>query len=461
MSVAETTHQQVSGIRSALSHLLPGCSVQAEIVDAERHAGGEQVDTEDPAGRSFEPHEAQLWVRLPGEQVARFTATRSLIPFSEAENDLLEHFAETVRGVPFAAGDAAGHQAELVANAHAFERMLTAQYLRDEPRSGVPFWAPELIISQLQNLAFTRYEGQSSSSGFVVVADPERYVEKQIAPSCYAFEAFADESEVTLSESFFDKPASHRYVDGQHGFYLIDQHLRVRGVLRCTDPGRYGQTAQAANEHIAPLLRSHASDVWIGYVGRNNDVNVVVTKNKHLRWLRAHWHFVDQYHLYRALEQQGVAEDQIDDFVAILLAVSDVRRGTLILIPDDEERLPEVAGHIDDSTLGYALYDLITGSTISELRRRYAASGMLTSDGLTTIARSGRVLGCGQIIRVENVEGQRSGGQHSDGQSSSGSGGGRTQAALSASRYGLVIKISEDGPISFFEDGQEQIRIVF
>lgn len=179
-----------------------------------------------------------------------------------------------------------------------------------------------------------------------------------------------------LTESFFDKPASHRYVDGQHAFYLIGRHLHVHGVLRCTEPGRYGRTAQAANEHIEPLLQSKASDVWIGYVGRNDDVNVVVAKNKHLRWLRSHWHFVDQYHLYRVLKQQGVVEDQIGDIVAILLAVSDLRRGTLILVPDDEAHLPEVVGHIDDSTLGHVLYSLIQGRTISALRQRHAASAL-------------------------------------------------------------------------------------
>jgi hypothetical protein len=32
---------------------------------------------------------------------------------------------------------------------------------------------------------------------------------------------------------------------------------------------------------------------------------------------------------------------------------------------------------------------------------------------------------------------------------------------MTASRYGLVIKISEDGPTSFFKNGREQIQIVF
>ena len=96
--------------------------------------------------------------------------------------------------------------------------------------------------------------------------------------------------------------------------------------------------------------------------------------------------------------------------------------------------------------------DVIPGGAIGDIKSLgdLVDRDVLITDGLTTVAKSGRVLECGQIIRVkENLSAhwQRAG-------------GGRTQAALAASRYGLVIKISEDGPISFFEDGREQIRIV-
>jgi DNA integrity scanning protein DisA with diadenylate cyclase activity len=134
----------------------------------------------------------------------------------------------------------------------------------------------------------------------------------------------------------------------------------------------------------------------------------------------------------------------------VLLAISDMRRGTLILIPDDEERLPPTAGHIDNSKIGRTLYQLLQGQLISTLRTRQAAVGMLTSDGLTTIARSGCVLNCGEIVHMGEVD-----------DTLRQAGGGRTQAAIAASRYGLVIKISEDGPISFYKDGREEISIVF
>jgi hypothetical protein len=87
---------------------------------------------------------------------------------------------------------------------------------------------------------------------------------------------------------------------------------------------------------------------------------------------------------------------------------------------------------------------------MSALRRERSAIGMLTSDGMTTLGKSGHILGCGEIVRIERVS-----------EDQQRAGGGRTQAAMTASRYGLVIKISEDGPISFFRDGREQIRIVF
>lgn len=47
-------------------------------------------------------------------------------------------------------------------------------------------------------------------------------------------------------------------------------------------------------------------------------------------------------------------------------------------------------------------------------------------------------MGYGKIISLNDAgENQQSGG------------GGHTQAALAASRYGLVAKVSQDGPISF------------
>jgi hypothetical protein len=450
MSVQELTRQQILGIRLAFAHLMPGCDVSAEVMDRSSFSRARLPDQRDgpQAGRNLGRYEATLWAALPTGRIGVFTVRRELVPFSEAEEELLACFAETMRAIPFVADEQQSHRAELIANSHAFERMLATQYLQGVPQSGTAFWTPDYIVSQLQDLAFKRYEGQPSMSGFLIVAHPDAYVQRKIEPSCYDFDPFPEP--FSVQEQFFEHPASYRYVDGRTAFYLIDRTLQVRGLVRCTDPARYSQTARAAHEHLEPLLEADATKAWAGYIGENDDVNIVVTPHKHLRWLNAHWHFVDQYHLFHALERHGVASTEIDDLVAVLLAISDMRRGTLILIPDDEEHLPPTAGYIDNSKIGRTLYQLLQGQLISTLRTRQAAVGMLTSDGLTTIARSGCVLNCGEIVHMGEAD-----------NTLRQAGGGRTQAAIAASHYGLVVKISEDGPISFYKDGREQISIVF
>jgi DNA integrity scanning protein DisA with diadenylate cyclase activity len=72
--------------------------------------------------------------------------------------------------------------------------------------------------------------------------------------------------------------------------------------------------------------------------------------------------------------------------------------------------------------------------------------GVLGSDGLTVVNREGVITSTGQIIDLQ-LE-----------QSSGTSGGGRTQAALAASRYGVVVKVSQDGPVSLFSAGREMLK---
>jgi hypothetical protein len=119
--------------------------------------------------------------------------------------------------------------------------------------------------------------------------------------------------------------------------------------------------------------------------------------------------------------------------VAALLSISSLRLGTLVLIPSDENNRPDSAGRIDDSQLAVELQSATVGRRFSELLSAGSAIGVLTSDGLTTVSRAGVVIGSGEIIGIRADE-------------LSGIGGGRTQAAKAASQFGLVIKVSEDGP---------------
>jgi len=120
--------------------------------------------------------------------------------------------------------------------------------------------------------------------------------------------------------------------------------------------------------------------------------------------------------------------------------------GTVLLIPESDDDLPRVAGLIDSSPLAIALVTSFAGRTLPELSSDNSIIGVLGSDGLTIVRRNGVIASAGQIIDLQAERPSES------------SGGGRTQAALAASRHGIVIKVSQDGPVSLFVGGREMLK---
>lgn len=69
-------------------------------------------------------------------------------------------------------------------------------------------------------------------------------------------------------------------------------------------------------------------------------------------------------------------------------------------------------------------------------------SALATVDGATVMDRTGRLLAAGAILRHPATDEFEHGGVVE---------GARTTAAMTASRFGPVLKVSEDGVITFFD----------
>jgi DNA integrity scanning protein DisA with diadenylate cyclase activity len=133
-------------------------------------------------------------------------------------------------------------------------------------------------------------------------------------------------------------------------------------------------------------------------------------------------------------------------FISILFSLSELRYGSVILIPDDNKKLPPTIGIIDNSQLGSSLRNSIRSANILNLTETNSILGILSSDGLTTISKNGTILSCGDIIDISQAADINT------------QGGGRSQAAISSSFYGVSIKISQDGPISIYYKGEKLIQ---
>ena len=136
------------------------------------------------------------------------------------------------------------------------------------------------------------------------------------------------------------------------------------------------------------------------------------------------------------------------------LDLADAREGALFLVARDPETavsrlvapgdrldvpISEIPNHTGMPSRRELLH-LLEGRSVTDLDPSVLAA-LASLDGATVVDRASRLLAAGAILRHPPVEDMRAGVVE----------GARTTAALAASRFGPVLKVSEDGVITFFD----------
>ena len=174
----------------------------------------------------------------------------------------------------------------------------------------------------------------------------------------------------------------------------------------------------------------------------------------------ADWRLLDQTSKY-ALWQSAVGNAALAErLFRSALDLSDARQGALFVVlrrpMESLAQLVASTDRLDMELLGPAstpwapsrrdLLHLLAGRTVTELDPSVLAA-LATLDGATVTDADGYAAGGGgdpapSADRASTLEG--------DGLAE----GARTTAALAASRFGPVLKVSEDGLISFYDGGR-------
>ena len=285
------------------------------------------------------------------------------------------------------------------------------------------------------------YELAAATSGFLMVpkiGDLQRVRESGL----YQFDEFVNPE--MIREDFFSKPVSYRYVDGKNAFYCVDRSLRVHGLLRIKSPMDWSLYERNVYSHIRPAVQKLKGKAWFSHIGNNNDITIINNKNSVIRLTKGRWQFVD-IAVVETVLSQSIIETHVATILRLIFTLSSMKIGALLLIKGGDE-CPPAAGQIDTSSIRDSVVSTLVGKNIEEIMRMNAAVGILGSDGLTTIERDGTIVSTGEIIALGSGEGASSG-------------GGRTQAGLTASKFGLAVKVSQDGPVSFFRDGQRILHL--
>lgn len=305
-------------------------------------------------------------------------------------------------------------------------------------------------IEVLRVATMSSYENRAISSGVLLLDtddDPE-HPERKLNDQAYRYTPA-----LTGIKTFY------RLCDGVETVFLVNRGgfvLDVLEVARRVKPGRLDVPCPTQ-------YRSHA----LATAG-NRNVCVVLSPTHEIKMFaegvqvfsfrNARWHLLDiqaKYDMWCAsIGNLPLAERLFQT----ALDLADARQGALFVVlrdpeaslsmlvaPGDQLDAPRLPGRTDVPTRSQLLH-MLQGRTATGIDPAVLAA-LARTDGATVLDPSGRLLAVGAILlHSEPVE------PHS----SLAVEGARTTAAMAAGRFGAVLKVSEDGLITFY-DQRERI----
>lgn len=306
------------------------------------------------------------------------------------------------------------------------------------------------VIELLRVAALSSYEGRSISTGVLLLnamEDPCRRGGGLRRP------APAYTQSLTGIKSFY------RLADGMRTLFLANAEGRLLDII---DVERW--SAQLGDRHrpqvaCADRYQAHARATRqhghiCAVLSPSREIKVFAEGTEVFAFRGASWHLLDLHAKYRVWSQ-AVGNDALAlRLFQTALDLADTREGALFVVardpgavaelvaPGDRLDLPMATPSTPDMPSRRDLLHLLEGRTAIDLDPSVLAA-LASLDGATVVTSDGRLLAAGAILRHLPVDDLASGGGIVE--------GARTSAALSASRFGPVLKVSEDGIITFFD----------
>jgi hypothetical protein len=320
---------------------------------------------------------------------------------------------------------------------------LTGQYSLGEETGRADRIATAIEV--LRVAALSSYENRAISSGVLLLdstadpADSVRPPPEGAAPYTPA---------LTAIKSFY------RLCDGVNTVFLVNKDGLVLDIV---------EIARWAAERQLPMPRVPSALPYTQHAraAQDGDVCIVLSPSHEIKvfsegvqqftFRNASWQLLDiaaKYEMYAdAVGNPPLAERLFQT----ALDLSDARRGALFVVLRDTDaatgqliapgdRLDTLAEPVDSrsSPSRRDLLYLLANRTALDMDRT-VLEALASMDGATVLERSGRLLAVGAIL------------MHSSVQNTVTVEGARTTAAIAAANFGPVLKVSEDGAITFYE----------
>jgi hypothetical protein len=304
------------------------------------------------------------------------------------------------------------------------------------------------VIEVLRVAALSSYENRPIATGVMLLGtadDPCRPgIPRPSAPS--------------YAESLTGIKSFYRLADGMRTLFLTTTDGALLDII---DVERWGAEACADARLTAPCAktfqahaRATAQDGHVcAVLSPSREIKIFAEGAQMYTFRGARWHLLDLAAKYRLWADAVGNESLATCLFQTALDLADARDGALFVVvrdPEQVSRFVATADRLDVPTPTPAVSDrpsrrdllhLLEGRSATDLDAS-VLHGVASLDGATVVDRAGRLLAAGAILRHPLLEGVAE---------DSAVEGARTTAAVAASRYGPVLKVSEDGIITFFD----------
>lgn len=309
-----------------------------------------------------------------------------------------------------------------------------------------------LVIELLRVAALSSYENRPISTGVLLLGTPD----DPCRPGQLARQGAPQYTEsLTAVKSFY------RLANGVRTVFLANADGRLLDII---DVDRWSKElceGTSVETPCAVAFQAHArSTSRHGHVcavlSPSREVKVFAEGAEMFTFRGARWHLLDLQAKYDIWAEAAGNRALALRLFQTALDLADAREGALfVVVREPVEAVRQLVAPADrldthavlpldatgDSPSRRDLLHLVAGRTVTDLDPSVFAA-LASIDGATVTDRDGRVLAAGAILRHPATAEFEHGGIVE---------GARTTAALAASRFGPVLKVSEDGVITFFD----------
>ena len=332
-------------------------------------------------------------------------------------------------------------EASLAAIKSSFDEFVVASHLQAHHHLRLRITA---VLGALHTLSEQSYENKALTFGCIL--DPNEH--RKAVWSRFPSQVLTSKRYKALSDGF-----RTAYVVSSRG-----------SVIDFVDLDRY-ERAQVTDRHFFPewaesIARASRRGKCGIALSRQGDLLVFDEGSLRFTYRYGRWQYWNHAYLVKLLRDRARAQRVrpqilgrvVGAMYRVALDVSFRRSGGLFVILHNRRNLRQIVRRGDAIADGERAridqeFDTVfEGHTFQSLSRRVAVE-LASLDGAVVLENSGRILAYGAVLQPKRSGRLR------------GTEGSRTKAAIGASNYGLAMKISSDGDISVYFDGEEFIRV--